>query len=115
MRGCLTGSKGHPVVETWCDRLALALTDGANRRRLLHTLVVPALAAVVPREGSEARNSRRRRRRHHVRRARNSTTLKVMTRNLYLGANLAPLGDVTSPAALIAAGTAKYEIVKATD
>jgi endonuclease/exonuclease/phosphatase family metal-dependent hydrolase len=78
-------------------------------------LALPALASVITQEGSEAKNQRHKRHRRQQRRRTKRSTLKVMTRNIYLGAHIAPHVAVSSLPELIAAGTALFETVKSTD
>lgn len=73
-----------------------------------------ALASLVGLKGSEAKNQRRKRHRRQQERRKKHATLKVLTRNVYLGADVAPLVAVTTLPELISAVTELFEAVQST-
>ena len=109
--------------DRWRDRLGQVLREGVHRREVLAGLglALPVAASLsrFPVEESEAKNrnkqKRKRRRNTKQQRRKAKVSLKVMSRNIYLGADLAPLFTVTTLPELIAAGTALFATVQETD
>ncbi len=101
------------VDNTWWRQVSAALRGGVTRRQVVGGLAVPTLAAFLLEESAAKKNHKKRRKRRRRRRA--NSELRVMSRNIYLGADLNPLFVVTSVEALIAAGTALFATVKQTD
>ena len=99
------------------DRLAGALGAGVDRRRLLRGLAGGTLAGVLGRQGAAAAEKRRAKRRVGARQAPDggSAVLKVMARNLYLGADLTPTFGARTDRELVAATTRVFATVQATD
>lgn len=97
------------------DRLVRAGAAGGSRRHLLGAIGGLALASLIAPQWSDAKNKRRKRHQRQQKRRRKNSTLKVMTRNIYLGADISPLFAATSLPELIAASTAIYETLKGTD
>lgn len=105
---------------------------GSSRRRLVGGFVGGALAGLAGLRltiGAKQRHARNRKRRGRGRDARDgarrqasseradggASALKVLTRNLYLGADLTPLFGVTTPPELFAAVGQVFATVQATD
>lgn len=116
-----------------CNDLATVLRAKTNRRQALRGLAVGTVAGLLGRQETEAAKKRPKQRRKQQpkqdrkgrrdargeatkhERERSSAALKVMTRNLYLGADLGPVFRVTSLDELVAAATHVFAMVQATD
>lgn len=109
------------MSDRWRDRLWQILRGGADRREVLAGLglALPAVASptIFSIEDSEAKKRRKRKRRKQNKNKKRQAkmSLKVMSRNIYLGADLSPLFTVTTVPELIAADTAMFAIVQETD
>lgn len=97
----------------WRRRLVESRRPAVSRRQLMGGISLSAVASLFVQGTGESKKNRRKKRRR--RRRHNRADLTVMTRNLYLGADLGPLFVVTSPQELVATGTALFATVKQTD
>jgi endonuclease/exonuclease/phosphatase family metal-dependent hydrolase len=103
---------------------ATILRTIATRRQALRALAAGAATGVLGWQDADV--ARRRKQQRNRRRAksrvtaehdadRSATALKVMTRNLYLGASLGPVFSARSPEEFVAATTQLFAMVQATD
>lgn len=113
------------------DRMA-ELPANANRRHVIQSLAAGAVVGLLGWQASDAAPKRRTRKPHKPKRPRqepqdtrpvtlrnesepSSQALKVMTRNLYLGADLGPVLRATTADGLVAAATQVFAMVQATN